>query len=603
MAMSRTRKIVLIISGIVIVLLLVVAIGIALLVAAFRNSAPTVANNSVLELRIEGALPDYAPEDPLLNRFFGNDDSSLTNLLTQLRKAKVDKRIGAVLLDIDSTAAGWGKADELRDAIADFRLSGKPVYAYMESGGNKEYYIATSCDRIYVAPAGDLSINGLAANAMFLRGSLDKLGVYPDFYQIGKYKNAPDQYTRKEMSEAQREVVNALLDDRFNRFIDTIATARGRSSEDVRTLIDNAPLRAGRAQEAGLIDGARYREEVENELKQRLNYKESDRLPRVKAAAYRGVTPESLGLNTGERVAVIYASGGINSGKSGSGPFDGPTVGSDTVAKAIRDARDDKAVRAIVLRVDSPGGSALASDMIWQAVESAKQKKPVVASMSDVAASGGYYISTNANRIVAEPSTITGSIGVFAGKPVLKGFYDWIGVNSEYVLRGKNAGLYRETEPFTPAERAKFEETVRAIYYDDFLPKVARGRNRDVEYIHSIAQGRVWSGAQAKERGLIDEFGGLDRAVEVAKQLANIPADKGVRRVIFPAPRTFLEQILGGSDDESTSLADRQIKRQQQAAFEALPEDIRRTLRYAAIFDRMKRGEVMALMPFDLQIK
>ncbi|MBA3438410.1 MAG: signal peptide peptidase SppA [Pyrinomonadaceae bacterium] len=603
MTMSRTRKTILIISGIVLTLLLVSVIGLALLFYALRNNEPSVANNSVLVLQLSGALPDYVPEDPLANRLFGNDDQSLTSLLTQFRKAKIDKRISAVLLDINSTAAGWAKADELREAIADFRTSNKPVYAFMEVGGNREYYIATACDRIYVAPAGELTINGFAAEATFYRGALDKLGIYLDVYQIGKYKNAPDQFTRKEMSEAQREVINALLDDRFNRFIDTIATARKRSSEDVRTLVDNAPLSARQAQEAGLIDATKYRNEVEDELKQRLGYKDDDKLKRVRAAEYRGVSPESLGLNKGERIAIIYASGNILSGSSGGGgPFGDQTVGSDTVVKAINDARNDKAIRAIVLRVDSPGGSALASDVIWGAVEAAKQRKPVVVSMSDVAASGGYYIATNANRILAQPSTITGSIGVFGGKPVLKGFYDWIGVNNQYVLRGKNAGMLRETEPFTPTERAKYEETIRRIYYDDFLPKVAAGRGRDVEYIHSIAQGRVWSGVQAKERGLVDEFGGLDRAVDVAKQLANISADKGVRRVIFPAPRTLLEQVFGSSD-EDTSLAELKIKWQQQAAFNALPEDVRRTLRYAAIFDRMKRGEVMALMPFDLQIK
>lgn len=587
-------------------LLLVSAIGLALIFYALRNNAPSIANNSVLVLQLGGTLPDYVPEDPLANRLFGNDDQSLTSLLTQLRKAKIDKRISAILLEIDSTAAGWAKADELREAMMDFRSSNKPIYGYMEFGGNKEYYIATACDRIYVAPAGELVINGLAAEATFYRGALDKLGVYMDFYQIGKYKNYPDQFTRKEMSEAQREVINALLDDRFDRFIDTIATARKRSAEDVRTLVDNAPLGAKQAQEAGLIDAAKYRSEVESELKLRLGYKEDDKLKRVRAAEYRGVSPESLGLNTGERIAVIYASGNIVSGRSsGGGPFGGDqTVGSDTVVKAVNDARDDKAVRAIVLRVDSPGGSALASDVIWGAVEAAKQKKPVVVSMSDLAASGGYYIATNANRILAQPSTITGSIGVFGGKPVLKGFYDWIGVNSQYVLRGKNAGLLRETEPFTPSERIKFEETIRRIYYDDFLPKVAAGRKRDVEYVHSIAQGRVWTGAQAKERGLVDEFGGLDRAVEVAKQLANIPAEKSVRRVVFPAPRTLLEQVFGGSsEDESTSLAELRTKQQQRAAFEALPEEMRRTLRYMAFFDRIKRGEVMAMMPFDLQIK
>ncbi|MGI8997328.1 MAG: signal peptide peptidase SppA [Pyrinomonadaceae bacterium] len=597
--MSRSQKIAILISGILLVLLLVIGLFIGLIWMTFRDNAPNIADNSVLVLKLEGSLPDYAPEDPLGARLLGRDDRSLASLLMQIKKAKADQRVKAILLDIGLTQVGWGKADEIRDTIADFRTSGKPVYAHMEFATNKEYYIATACDRIYVAPIGDLFIVGLAADVMSLRGSLDKLGVYPDFYQIGKYKTAPEQWTRKEMSEASREVVNAILDDFFGRFVNTVATARNKSPEDVRTLIDNAPLRATQAKDAGLIDGANYRDEVEDELKKRLGYKESDKLRLVKHNDYRRVAPESLGLNEGERIAVIFATGPIGSGESNEGSaFSGRTVGSDTIVKALNDAREDKRIKAIILRVDSPGGTSYASDLIWHAVEKAKEKKPVVVSMGDVAASGGYYIACTANKIIAQPTTITGSIGVFAGKPVMKGFYDWIGANNEYILRGKNAGLFRETEPFTPEERAQFETMLKGFYYDDFLPKVAKGRNKDVEYIDSIAQGRVWTGTQAKERGLVDEFGGLEKAVEVAKQLANIPAEKGVRRVVLPTPRTFLQQWLGGGDNEASVMTE-----QQRAAFAALPEDIRRVLQHAAFLDRLQRGETMAMLPFDLRIR
>jgi protease-4 len=596
MAMSRTRKVVLIISGIFVALALVAFILIALLISALRGSEPAVADNSVLVLRVEGMMPDYVPEDPM-RRLFGGDDSSLTSFLTQIKKAKVDKRIGALLIEIEFSGAGWGKADEIRDAIADFRTSGKPAYAYMEYGANKEYYIATSCEKIFVAPPGDLFINGLAAEVMFFRGSLDKLGVEPDVFQIGKYKNAPDQFTRKEMSEAHREVMNAILDDLHGRIVNTIATARKKTPDEVRAIIDNAPLGAAEAKAQGLIDGANYRDEVENELKKRLGYKDDAKLQKIAGGTYRDIKPESVGLNTGERIAIIYASGAIGSGRSNDGPYGDQSTGSDTVAKAINDAAEDKTIKAIVIRVDSPGGSAYASDIIWHATENAKQKKPVVISMSDVAASGGYYIACNASKIVAEPSTITGSIGIFAGKPVMKGFYDWLGISSEYVMRGKLAGMFRETEKFTPEERAKFEAMIKSTYYDDFVPKVAKGRGRDAEYIDSIAQGRVWMGDQAKERGLVDEFGGLDKAIEIAKGLAKIPAEKGVERVIMPYPRTFFEEIFN-TGDEASIKAER-----QRAAFEALPEDARRALRYAAMMDRMKRGEMMALMPFELNIK
>jgi len=596
MAMSRTRKTVLIITSIVVGLVLVALIGLALLVSAFRGNEPTIADNSVLTLHVAGPLPDYIPYEPL-RKLFGGPDQSLSSLILQFKKAKVDKRIKIIILEIDMSGAGWGKSEEIRDAIADFRTSGKPVYAFMEYGMNKEYYIASACDKIYLAPPGELFINGLAADVMFFRGSLDKLGVYPDIFQIGKYKSVGDMFTRKDMSDAHKEFMNSLLDDLFNRYVDAIAKGRGKTSDQVRAIIDEAPYGAAKAKEIGLIDGAVYREELENELKTKLGYKESDPLKLVKSSDYQNVDPESLGLDEGERIAVIYATGDIGSGQSENSPGGSQSIGSDTLSKAIDDAREDKSIKAIVIRVDSPGGSGLASDIIWHSVVAAKEKKPVVISMSDVAASGGYYIACGASKIIAQPSTITGSIGVVAGKPVMKGFYDWIGLSNEYILRGKNAGMFRETEKFSDAERAKFEDWIKTTYYNDFVPKVAKGRGKDAAYIDSIAQGRVWTGSQGQERGLVDEFGGLDRAVEVAKDLAKIPKDKGVHRVILPYPRTFIQALLSEGDETHTQM------KQRQAVLSALPEDAQRAARYLALLDRMKDGESMLLMPFDLRIK
>ena len=596
MAMSGTRKTLIIITSIVVGLVLVALIGLAVLVAAFRHREPSIENNSVLALRVAGPLPDYVPDDPF-RRFFGGPDQSLSNLVLQFKKAKVDNRIKAILLEVNMSGAGWAKSEEIRDAVADFRSSGKPVYAYLEFGINKEYYIATAWDKIYLPPPGELFINGLAADVLFFRGSLDKLGIYPDMVQVGKYKTAVETFTRKDMSDANREFMNSLLDDLFNRYVDSIAKARGKSSEDVRAIIDDAPYSSARAKEVGLIDGVAYRDELEKELKTKLGYKDSDELRVVRGSAYSDVEPESLGLDKGEKIAVIYATGDIGSGKSQNSPGGDQSIGSDTLSKAIKDAGDDKSIKAIVMRVDSPGGSGLASDIIWHAVEAAKAKKPVVVSMSDVAASGGYYISAGANKIVAEPSTLTGSIGVFAGKPVLKGFYDWLGISNEYVLRGKQAGMFRESEKFTPEERTKFEELVKRTYNVDFVPKVAKGRNKTPEYVDSVAQGRVWTGAQGRERGLVDEYGGLDRAVEIARELAKIPSDKGVHRVILPEPRTLLQELLSQGDETRIQA------RQQQAVLAALPDDARRAVRYMALLDRMQKGEVSLLMPFDLVIK
>ena len=560
---------------------------------------PSVPDNSVLVLNVSGELPDYVPEEPLAKAFGINQQQSFTSLLTQLRKAKVDNRIGGVLLDINFPGIGWGKADELRDAIADLRASGKPVYAYLEIGTNREYYIATAAEKIFVAPPGDIYINGFAAEAMFYKGSLDKLGIEADVIQIGpKYKNAPDRYTRKEMSDGQREVINALLDEYFSRFTTAIAESRKKSVDDVKALIDNAPYTAAQAKSQGLIDDALYREQVDEQFKTRLGYKTDDKLRTIRAGQYREIPSDSLGLNKGERVAVIYASGAINVGRSSSGPVNGEMVGSDTIVEAVNDAANDKSIKAIVLRVDSPGGSALASDLMWYALENAKAKKPVVVSMGDVAASGGYYIACNANKIVAQPSTVTGSIGVFLGKPVVKGLYDWLGVTNEYILRGKNAGLFRETEKWTPEERAKMVDQTNSIYFDNFIPKVAKGRGKSVEEANTLGQGRVWTGTQAKANGLIDEFGGLEKAIDIAKQLANLPADKDVKRVILPAPRPLLESLFGGE-----ALAQSREEQTRAAILEALPADVRRSFRYASLFDRMQNGEAMLLMPFELEIK
>jgi protease-4 len=600
--MTRGSKIALVIVGLVAVFVLLLGLVVAVVLMSLGDE-PDVASNSVLVLNVEGSLPDYTNADEFSSRFFGGETNSLSNLLLQLRKAKADTRVGAVLLDIRMLGGGWAKADEIREAVADFRKSGKPIYAYMEFGGDKEYYIATAAERVYVPPIGDLFINGLAAESMHFKGSFDKLGIVWDSYQIEKYKTAPESFTREDMSEGEREQLNSLLDEIFNRYVTQVAEARRKSVEDIRALVDNAPHNAPAALEAGLIDGALYREEVEGELKKRLGYKDDEKLRKVSTAEYRQVTPQSLGLNQGEAIAVVFASGPIEPGRSNDGSFGGDqTVGSDTLVKAINDARDNKDVKAIVLRVDSPGGVTYPSDLIWKAVEEAKRKKPVVVSMGDLAASGGYYIAMGANRIVAQPLTLTGSIGVYAYKPVIKGFYDWVGVSSEYVLRGKNAGLYRETEKFTNEEREKFEGSMRNFYWNQFLPKVADGRKfQNVEAVHEVARGRVWTGAQGKEKGLVDEFGGLDRAVEVARELAKIPADKGVRRVIYPAPRTFFQQLFGGGDEEDSA----SVKtRQQRAAFiNSMPAEMRPVLRRAAMFERFPANQTLAIMPFELKIE
>ena len=594
MAMSKTAKIVLIVGAISLAVILVSIIGLALVIE--NVGKPTVRENSVLVLNVSGSLPDYTPEDPVAEFVGFGQPQSFSSLLTQMRKAKADSRIGAVLLNIQFPRIGWGKADELRAAIKNLRESGKPVYAYMELGGNRDYYIATAADKIFIPPAGNIYINGFAANAVFYRGSLDKLGIEMEVLRIGKYKSAPNRYTRKEMSEGQREVLNSILDEYFDRYIKAIADSRKKSPEDVKTLIDNAPYHGDEAEKLGLTDGALYRDQVHKKITKQLGYKKDEKIRIITGNRYREINLSSLGLNNGERIAIIYASGVINSGSSRKSPFGGETLGSDTIIRAIKDATEDSSIKAIVLRIDSPGGSALASDMMWNAIENAKAKKPFVVSMSDVAASGGYYIACNANKIVAESSTLTGSIGVFMGKPVMKGFYDWIGRTNEYILRGKNAGIFRETEKWTEQERAKMQNQINKIYFTDFLPKVAKGRGLDLEKVNELGRGRVWTGKQAKENGLVDEIGGLEKAIEIAKKLAKLSSDEDVKRIAFPKPRSLFSNYFGSQDNTFN-------RAKQKELIKAIPKNMRRAIRHAHMLDQMRQGDAMMLMPYELEIK
>src|SRR5262249_54094653 len=347
------------------------------------------------------------------------------------------------------------KVEELRDAIADFKKSGKPVFAYMERCSDLEYFLATSADKIYISPVGDVNIKGFAAQATFWRGFLNKLKIEPNIDRYGKYKSFGDSYMRENMSDAQREELEAILDSLYNRYVAAIAESRKKDPEEVKRLIDKGPYaNAKEAVEAGLADGALYIDEVKDQFKQRL------KLDKYESIASSKYNETGGGFGSGsDRIAIIYASGTITSGESSDGTFGGKTIGSDTIAAAVKRAREDSSIKAIVLRVDSPGGSALASDIIWREVNLAKKAKPFVASMSDVAASGGYYISMAADKIVAEPGTLTGSIGVVSGKLNWNGLYhDHLGINIETLKRGRNADFYSDTRNFTEEERAKFHQ-------------------------------------------------------------------------------------------------------------------------------------------------
>jgi protease-4 len=502
------------------------------------SRAPSVASNSVLVLRVPGGLSERQA-NPLLTSLMG-DGPTVQSVVNSLRKAKVDTRIRGVVLKPSGPQLLWGKAQEIRDAVLDYKESGKPIVAFLEFGGTQEYYLASAADKVFLVPGSPLDLVGVASYEMFIRGALDKIGAHPDMLNAGDFKTAANFYTETTMTPAHREMAESLNRDLYEQIVDGIADGRRLAKSDVRRLIDEGPFLPADAVEAGLVDALVYADEVKRqEPFSEVNWREiSDR-------DYRQISLASVGLNRGRRIALIYAVGTINSGTGGVDITGGEVLGSDTLVRAIRAARTDDSVRAIVLRIDSPGGSAVASDVIWREVMLAKADKPVIASMSDLGASGGYYIAMGADTIVAQPATLTGSIGVVAGKITTGGTYEKVGVTLEPVSNGRFAEIYSPVTPFSDDERAKMQEHIDAIY-EQFLTKAAEGRGTTRDAVHDVAQGRVWTGRQAKEHGLIDELGGLGRAIALAKERVGIDADDEVELVAFPRPKSLFELLNEG---------------------------------------------------------
>ncbi|HXY41743.1 MAG TPA: S49 family peptidase, partial [Vicinamibacteria bacterium] len=404
----------------------------------------------VLSLDID-TLPEESP--PGFASFLENRPPSLRRLVESVDRAGRDPQVKGLLLRVGSLDAGWARVAELRDALLRFRRSGKPSWAHLETAGNQEYYLATGCARVAAAPTALLDISGLAAEVTFFKGTLDKLGVQAQFEGVGKYKNAPNQFTETDFTEPHREQMEALVGSLFDTYVNGVAEARGMAPARVRELIDQAPFDGVRAKAAGLVDEVLYRDQVEGRLGAE---------QRISPGHY--VRGARVGFDSRPKLALVYAVGTIMPGESQSGPLTGGLVGADTVVRGLREAAQDDAVRAIILRVDSPGGSGTASDAIWREIGLARRRKPVVASMGDYAASGGYYISMNADAIVAEPATITGSIGVFSGKFSLRGLYEKLGLSEGVVQRGRFARLFSMSAPWSEEERAQVRSVNRAFY-------------------------------------------------------------------------------------------------------------------------------------------
>ncbi|KAL3678445.1 hypothetical protein R1sor_021401 [Riccia sorocarpa] len=497
-----------------------------------------VKKGSVLKLKLSGSITEQVP-----SRF--SSTLSLPMLCQNLVKAANDPRIAGIFLRIEPVECGWGKIDEICRHIDYYKKSGKFLIGFMVVAGEKEYYLASKCDQIYAPPNAYVSLLGLKVQATFLGGVFEKVGVEPQVQRIGKYKSSGDTFARKDMSEANREMLTALLDDIYDNWVNQIATSRGKTVKEVEDLLNAGVFKLENLKEGGWISDIKYEDEIDEMLKKKLDIAEDKKLRSVDYRRYCRVKEWTLGLSGGgDRIAVIRAVGGISRTRGGVS-LSSEGIVSDSFIEKIRQVRDSKDYKAVVLRIDSPGGDALASDLMWREIKLLAAKKPVIASMVDVAASGGYYMAMACDVIVAESLTLTGSIGVITAKFNLGELYQRVGYNKEIISRGRFAELDAEQRPFTNEELELFKASAQNSY-ESFRNKAALSRRMETEKMEEVAQGRVWTGKAASERGLVDALGGFWRAIAVAKQKAGISSDAKVSLVEFSRPQTSPLALLQG---------------------------------------------------------
>jgi protease-4 len=565
---------------------------------AKTTAGKVVKKTLVVVQTIEG---EYA-EGPTSPGVFGDMKPSLATLVQRLDAAAADKDVAAVWLKIDDLAIGRAKVYELRGAIARLRKAHKPVYAELTTADARQYMLASACDRVVMPPPGVLLIPGVRAEVTFYKGLLDKLGLQFDVLKMGKYKGAAEPFTRKEMSPPLRESYEALVEDNYQDLLSVVAADRHLKDYQVKTYVDRSLFTAEDAKKAGLVDDVLYSDQIEEAIKKDLktekveivtNYKKrkidadfSGLGGMVKLIEIFSGAKTTTTISKKPKIAVVYAVGPIMEGKGDGGMFGSSVIGSTTMVAAIKKAIDDPKVVAIVLRIDSPGGSAVASDLIWR--ETVRSKKPLIASMSDVAGSGGYYIAMGAKKIFAAPCTLTGSIGVIGGKLVTRGLYDKLGLNTEVITRGANSGAMSPGQPFSPGERKVWIELLQDTYHQ-FVSKAAEGRKMKYDALEALAQGRVYTGMTAKKLGLIDELGTLEDAIAEAKTSAGLKADADVELLMLPEAKTFFEQLFG---DQSASTDSESL----------LSEGIR-LLRQSKMLRQMLSQRVLMWMPYEVEMK
>ncbi len=585
------------------VLAVLVGGGIGLLWFAMRGLEEHVSvQGGVLVWRVEGELPEER-DDSFWGQVQGDQDATFSETLFGLLRAAEDPRITGLVLDIRAADMGWAKLEELRSAVAAFRENGKPAVAYLEAGFTPDYALATAADRVVLAPEATLMVLGLSAELAFLKDTLTKLGMEADFVHVGAYKSAPERMTRSSASAENREMIEAIVGDQFDTLVDMLAEGRGADRDQVTGWIDQGLFDAGGALAAGLADTLLYYDAMlDAEFPgQELTFLEDYLLETPKHRRAAG------------KVALVFVSGTIMPGESRFDYLQGKIAGSDSIIEDLQAAADDRSVQAVILRVDSPGGSALASDLIWHEIAELRKDKPVIVSMSGLAASGGYYVSCLGDSIFADRGTLTGSIGVFAGKMNRQQMYRKLGINREFVTRGENALLFSDEGAFTDSQRALFQSQLDS-FYERFLRKVADGRRLSRDEVHAVAQGRVWTGRQGAQRGLVDGVGGLRRSLDAAKRRLGVDPHEKVTVLTYTEPMSFLERMLLRSlrDGGLTRLAERAglaaparaggpaaraLDTLAGGLAGALRED--GTLAAAAMLD----GRPLALMPLALRLR
>ncbi len=565
------------------------------------------------KIRLSGSLAEAAGGPSL----FGDLGRDLRQTIGRIDKAAQDDEIQGLVLEINEPSIGRGRINEVREAIKRFRKADKKVYAYFEQASTSGYLIASACDEVVMPESGGLMIPGVYAEMTYYKGMLDKLGLKADFLHIGEAKGAAEPFTRESMSDGVRENLTNMMDDIFNQIVEDIATGRGLAADKVKKLIDDGVFEPAEALEAGLVDKLAYEDQLREYLtkqyeaddlvyvmnygKKKVDQDFSGTMGLIKLMqAFMG--PQSPSKRDAERkVAIVYALGGITSGKSTADLFGEVTMGSETIVKAIREAAEEDDVVAIVLRIDSPGGSALASDMIWRATQ--ETGKPIVASMSNVAASGGYYIAMGCDKIIAEPGTVTGSIGVVGGKISLGGLYDKVGVTTDVIQRGANAGLFSTTRVWNESERDAIRESMLNVY-EQFTGKVAQGRHMPLDRVKELAGGRVYTGRDAKQLGLIDELGTLRDAIQAAQALAGVDRETELEIETYPERPSFFESLFGDMDEEyEARVPVMALPPGTVGTLEALSPEVKQLLSHVSRLRTLFRDRVTLVMPYELDIR